>query len=713
MWVIFEREIKALFRNIRAVICIAVMSFISALFLAVNNLSAGYSGMQSVLSNMSLVSALIIPLVASGIICGGRISGRDDLLDFMPVTLAQIIMGKFFAVAAFLMIPTAIMSVYPVLLSSLGGAPVMQGLIMLFVFVIFQVFLTALCFMVSSLCQKKWKAVVISYSIIVITFILGLISPLFNGALRDILRFISPFRRFDPTVFDLLDISSIVFYLSLSALFLWVAATSYKKMPALEVKARAIKKRTAVISVALAAAVLFINIAAYIIPSAYRQIDISSEGSYYISSGTKDYLDKLDDEITLYLIDPISSEEKLHTFIKRYCELADNVTLKEVYTDEEPSFLTEYGISSSVAYYSIIAQSKKTGRWKLVSTEEYFKYYNGSYGFLTTSEYEEATTYYTQMYSYYYQNPTGAEEYLEAAEEALFSLMYQTSMCIDAERAITTAIEYVAAESVPTLYFVSGHGEKEASSNPWDIEKNGNIPSDAALVVINDPESDYTAREISLLQEYSDRGGKLLVITDDKINERPNLSRLLACFGLSAERMTAAENGKVTANVNISSGALKDIPFDQLTLSGVSSIIPTDNEELIFSKLFTVGESEEEQKTVAMSVSQNGAKKIVWFTGADSFNADITDMSDEEKTEYTKAVYCLQSAVSWLWTSFASSLKFDNPAEYEPAMLIAENGTVSVINVMFIGIVPLTIIGAAWISIYVRKKRSKAAREAE
>ena len=711
MGIVFERELKALLRNIRAVICIALTVFASALFLAVNNLGAGYSGMQSVLSNMSLVAAILIPPVASAVISAERKKGTDAVLDALPVTVWQIILGKFFALLAFFMIPTAIMAIYPIILSYVGGAPMMQGYIMLFAFAVFEAFFIALCLMVSALSSKTWKTILISYGIIAGVFILGLIAPLFNGVLKDILKFVSPFRRFDPTVFDLFDISSLLFYLSFTVLFLYIAFVCYRKKPVLSEKARRIRKRNAVAAAVLAGVILLANIATYMLPSSLRQLDISKEGIYSVSDTTKKYLRDMNDEITVYLLDPLTSEEKLHTFIRRYCESSDKIILKEIYTSEDTDFLKKYGISSAPAYYSIIVESKNTGRWKLVSTDEYFKYYTEGYGdYMSVSAYDEAVNYYTQAYNYYYQNSTGNEEYLESAQSTLYALMYQTSMCIDAESAITTAIEYVSAKYVPTLYFISGHGEKDAEANPLNLSKNGKIPDDAALIVINDPDDDYSASDIAMLQEYSERGGKLIVITDSTINEKTNLVRLLSCFGLSAEEL---ESDSVEAKVNLSSGAFKNMPFDSLALSGASSVITTENENLKFSTLLSVDTEKDGEKAIAVSVSEDSVRKLIWLTGADNFNADTLDMTDTQKEEYLKATYCIQGAVSWLWVPLGSSLEFANPAEYEPAMMIVESGATAFINVIFIGVVPMLMIGAAWINAYVRKKRSMAPRVSE
>ena len=718
MGVVFGRELKALFRNIMAMICMALFVLASGVLFLVNNVLSGYGAINSVYSSMSLVVAVLLPAVVAASFTGERARGSYTFLCALPVTPAARVLGKLLGIFVFFMIPTAVLAVYPLILSALGGSPIGVSLLMLVVLILNELFVIALCMMISALCKRTLWAMLISYGTLLLTFGLGMLAAIFDGFLNSALRFISPFRRFDPVVFDLFDLSSVFFYLSLTALFVFITIRATDKVGAVRRKAG-----LAPVAALLCAVVLVCNVLVWILPDTVRQTDISSNRLYTVSADSKKLLSSLDEDVTVYLLNPSSAEEKLHSYIRRYCEQSDRIKLVEVDTTKETDFLEKHGIDSTPALYSMLVESSK--RSKLVTSEEYFSYHHPEMGFMSPSEYEYGVNYYAQMYEVYASSGQVSSSDLANLEEMLYSLTYDTTLCLDAERAITTAVEYVIAEQVPTLYFVSNHGEKNTGAGPLDISKLDEIPSDAALLIINDPDSDYTDAEIAMIQRYSDRGGRLLILTDSAINAKPNLQRLLACFGLSAAEGTVDPDGKgsVSATVNTASDVMASFPAKNVTIAGGSSVITSEIErtELEFSSLLTATlptdsdseEKKDETVTLAVAVTEKGSKKLIWLTGADSFNLKSEDIPEDEKQGYANAIYCLQASTAWLWSQFTSGISFPTAKAYMPAIIMPGNGMATFVGVVFIFLIPVTVIGCSMLLVYARKRRSKAVKIVE
>ena len=97
------------------------------------------------------------------------------------------------------------------------------------------------------------------------------------------------------------------------------------------------------------------------------------------------------------------------------------------------------------------------------------------------------------------------------------------------------------------MYFTSLHGEREISDSLIELLELSNlpaealksrdeIPSDAGVIVINNPSNDITENEGYLLQDYLNKGGKLFVITDHtRVENLKNLLLVLEKYGLSAQ----------------------------------------------------------------------------------------------------------------------------------------------------------------------------------
>ena len=712
MVTVFAREFKRLFKNTKAIVCIAVFAFASAVLFLTNNLLNGYSGIQSVFSSMSLVAALTIPAVAASSLTDEKKSGGESFLAALPITPAEMVLGKFLGIFAFFMIPTAILAIYPFILSLNGVSNIYVGYIILPVFILAEVFFIALGLMVSAISKRGWKAIVVTYAILAVLFIVGMFAALTSGFFEEIMRFVSPFRRFDPVVFDLLDISSVLFYVTLSALFLAVTVGIVSRSREGEVRIEGSKVRTTVVAAVLVGVMLCINVGAVLMPESTTSLDISSNDIYEISDTTVEYLKSIDEDVTVYLLNPTAGEEKLHAYIRRYCEQSKHITLKEVDTTKDTEFLTSHDINSTPSMYSILIESGR--RTKLIDSESFFSYYHSEIGFMSPSDYIYGINYYQQMYTYYQQMGASSSDLTELYD-MIESLANESIYCFNPEDSITAGIEYVLADNIPTVYFASGHGEKNNAGNPIDISKISDMPQDAVLLIINAPATDYTDSEIAMLQRYSDRGGKLIVISDPKFAEMENLSRFMSGFGLSIVEalVTVDDKTSVTAAVNNTSDAFSGLSIEELKMSNASSIVTSAVEGLEYTPLMAVTEKNGEETTtkiLGVSVTRNKSPKLIWISGADTFNVDVNSLNEEEKKQYTNAGYCIQSSVLWLRTEFKSKLSFPSPKPYVVQMISVSSGTTTLFGIIFVGIIPFGLIGVSYALRYTRKKRSRAVK---
>ncbi len=118
------------------------------------------------------------------------------------------------------------------------------------------------------------------------------------------------------------------------------------------------------------------------------------------------------------------------------------------------------------------------------------------------------------------------------------------------EEQVTSAIIKATRRGELKVYFVTGHGERELSSqsqqglfafseeldtSSYKTEEislldRSSIPEDAALLAIIGPKEPYLENEIALLRSYLEQGGKLFLALDP--GEKHNLSQLLRATGV-------------------------------------------------------------------------------------------------------------------------------------------------------------------------------------
>jgi len=117
---------------------------------------------------------------------------------------------------------------------------------------------------------------------------------------------------------------------------------------------------------------------------------------------------------------------------------------------------------------------------------------------------------------------------------------------------LTNAIEKIKRDGILQLYLVQGHGElplntdktglseaikalenKGFAVSPLNLVTDGGIPDDADTLIIAGPERKFLAPEVQALQEYSDRGGNVLVMVSPSVDA--GLDPLLTPWGVSLD----------------------------------------------------------------------------------------------------------------------------------------------------------------------------------
>ena len=723
MGTVLIREFKALIGNIYAIATAAVFSVASGILFIYNNLTLTYPSIDAVVATMSIVSAILIPVIACFSINGERKRGTDELLSVLPLTRAQIVLGKFFGILAFLMIPTGVIFIYPVIAGFFGDPAYLYSYVTLLVFVAFEAFIVAFSLMLSAVFKKGWMSIAVAYGVLLAFFLLGSFSVLMPEVLGDICRAISPFRQFDAIVFGVLDLSSLSYFLLLTLVLLLVTIRIYCGK-----KSKSAKKWT--VKAAAVAAVSAVAIAALsVLPATVRWIDVSADKIYSTSYTTKGLIDSLDEDVTVYLIDPDGSEPKLVNAIERYCDASKHISFETVDTTKDTKFREDHGLSADATLsFCLVVESAK--RWKFVSADALFVWYNSQTGYMSTADYSSTLsglqTMIDQYYPYYSSMSSAQQQQLQEYIALCETLLYDSTQCLDVENVLSSLIEYATAEVIPTFYSLTGHGEENILGVPLDIRGLSKIPEEAAMLVINTPDEDYSDAETDMLIDFMNNGGRLIVFTGKQNNSMPNLARLLASAGLSLEP-DAIEDEKVTATVNTSSDALSLLAStEKVTLDimkGDSILTDESDKSLKFTSLYTLDIEEETEildqngemqtttkvvtKNLGVAVTKNSEPMLVWITGSDTFNRTQSELNEEELKQYSVAMYGVSSLILWTGKTFESSLENIAPVAYVPERLAVEGKDIGIMGVIFIGVVPITIRGAGLFRIYLRKKRGR------
>lgn len=434
-----------------------------------------------------------------------------------------------------------------------------------------------------------------------------------------------------------------------------------------------------VIMVVIIAIVIAANVMFSKLPTAARNIDVSSNNLYSIGDTTHSVLDGLKNDVEIIVIkDKESTDKRISTLLAKYADYSDHI--KVTYKDPVlyPSVLTTYDTEEN----NIVIKCDATDKTTKVAFSD----------IIVTS-----TSYYGST--------------------------YETSF--DGEGQLTKAIDYVSNENNKLIYTISGHGESDLGKNISGLISKSNfnvksvnllvdngIPDDCDMLICNQPTKDLADDELKLLREYMENGGKMTVVLADTTTETPNFDALMADYGISKVNGYIADTERYYGqNVyqifpNYSSGDITGkfgseeytLLFGSLGLKVEKTDGVTVDEFLTTSNkgAAVVGENDytEGKYTLAAAATKDESRFTVFGSAS---------IIDDDFTSYYKNLMDLQVFMNSITANFddVSNISIDSISLQTTYNTIA-NG--SGIGAIFIGIIPVALLILGFLRWFGRRK---------
>lgn len=284
MRAIYIKEMKSYFHSLSAYLFLALFLAISGVYFSVICMSYGYTDYAAnIYSNITIIFIIIVPILTMRLMAEERKQKTDQLLLTSPVRVTGIILGKYLAVLTLLLgavvitfLQAAVLSMYgdvnwlTVLTGGLGYFLVGASLLAIGLFISSitesQMIAAGISFGVVLLCMllpnlsdivpgrarytyivcgivivllawffyeetKSWKAGVITMALG--AAVLGLFAwrtpELFDNGLSKIIDWFSIMDRFNDFCSGILNASSIIYYLSFIAVFIFLSIQTIEK----------------------------------------------------------------------------------------------------------------------------------------------------------------------------------------------------------------------------------------------------------------------------------------------------------------------------------------------------------------------------------------------------------------------------------------------------------------------------------------------------
>lgn len=120
MTAIFKRELKSYLTSMVGYLFIFFVLVLTGIYFSAYQLSGGYSKFEYTLSALTFVFLIGVPILSMRVLAEERKQKTDQLLLTAPVSVWDIVLGKYFALVAVFAIPVVIMCFYPLIMSKFG-----------------------------------------------------------------------------------------------------------------------------------------------------------------------------------------------------------------------------------------------------------------------------------------------------------------------------------------------------------------------------------------------------------------------------------------------------------------------------------------------------------------------------------------------------------------------------------------------------------------
>lgn len=480
-----------------------------------------------------------------------------------------------------------------------------------------------------------------------------------------------------------------------------------------------------VLTAALLAALIVLNLLVGLIPSHITLWDGTQNKQFAVSDTSIKFVRDLKEDVTIYVLAPTDAmSPTLEVILSRYQAASRHIKVELVDVSRDISIIEKYAATAVQGTYSMIVVSER--RHRLVDSANFDYYTIEGLGMnFTPYEYDQfvrSDSYLQIAYAYY--NQYGVS--IDSVTHHLYR----------AEEAISQAIDFVTAETIPHVYVAKGHNEAPLGNmfssfieqvglicediNLRDVKA---LPDDVATLVIHAPKTDLSDEETSMLLSFMESGGNILLITDGESAALPNLMRIAGAMGLAPlggviHEGNANRFDKIDTNIK---PAIND--KHTITAPGVESgyvvLMPNSHgisvasklpENVTVTSLLTTSDSayvtdaDGKETTlgavpvgVAAQNSKTGAK-LVWYSSVDAF-ADAT----VEKNS-GNALYYLAMTLYWQNKTYRSVLPTIAPIELTRDMISVTAFPGILLGIVLVVLIPVTCL-VLGISIRLRRKR--------
>lgn len=232
---VFEKTMRRYFGTMFGYVLAAVLLFLLGLCTVLYhvNPAGGSADLSMTLQTLLLALTVLVPIACAYTVTLENKRGETQFLFSLPLSVADIVLGRFFAVMALLCLPLSVLLLLPFAFSLYGTPAIGTALLSIVGLVLLLAVMVALCMTVASLTSSVALSVFGGFFVLLLLYAVSPAAALLPQALSEpILQFLSsfdPFSCLDTFTYGRIDVAGVINTLLWTLLFLFFGALALQR----------------------------------------------------------------------------------------------------------------------------------------------------------------------------------------------------------------------------------------------------------------------------------------------------------------------------------------------------------------------------------------------------------------------------------------------------------------------------------------------------
>ncbi len=230
MRAIFKREFQAYFKSVTGYVFLSVFMVFASYYFLFTNIAGLTSDMRAVFYNLLTILTFLVPILTMRCLSEERKTKSDQILLTSPVSVWEIVLGKYLAAVCVFLIAIACTLVFPVFLSFYGN-PEKGVLFTSYVgFSLVGCVFIAIGIFISSLTENQVIAALATFGVLLFVQVFDAIKTAVGSDFWvNVIEWLSLKYRYEEFYLGVFNFEHVIFYLTIAAVSLFLTRQVIEK----------------------------------------------------------------------------------------------------------------------------------------------------------------------------------------------------------------------------------------------------------------------------------------------------------------------------------------------------------------------------------------------------------------------------------------------------------------------------------------------------